>query len=145
MRYTFTEAVGAVLGNVEPSSPAVQEIQSQQLHRWIGEAHMGASGRLQGPGNAIEYAEKDIRRAVAYLRLRALIGAGIGADAQMIRERVREVASWHTDGWVMILMKDLTPPFVDWTSSTEEAASFIARGYTVLVVPCAIGQLRLPL
>ena len=140
MRYTFDEAVKEVLNNVEPTTPPAPEIQSQQLHRWIGEAHMGASGRLRGPGHHIEYTEKDIRRAVAYLRLRALIGAGIGANAQAVRERIREVASWHTEGWVTLFVTG-NAMVVDWDQQVSGAVANLATGNPVLVIPCSIQDL----
>lgn len=142
MRFTLEQAIQLSLENAESDMYDDRPVQSSQLHRWIGEAYMGASGRLQGSGIPVEYAEKDIRRAVAYLRLRSLIGAGIGADAQDMRERVREVASWHETGWIVATDEE---PKVDWTPDAEEALSMIFGGRAVVIIPCTIGQIELPL
>ena len=142
MRYSLDQAIWEVLRNTENHPYDDSSVQSNQLNRWIGQAYMAATGRLQGSGNVIEYTEKDIRRAVAYLRLRALIGAGIGADAQEMRERVRDVASWHTDGWVVVTNEE---PKVTWTDDVEDALATILTGMAVTIVPCALQVPMIPL
>lgn len=137
--YTFSEVLEIISQSVEFPTPTHQW-QSNQLHRWIGEKHMIESGRKPGSGHVIVYNEKDIRRAIAYLRLRAVAGEAIGSHARIISDRVREVAAYHQDGYVFT-----TDTFTDpedrvfWTETPYTSVQWmLEQGHAFVVIPCSV-------
>ena len=133
MNYGIKAALSIIAASVEIPSIGYGDIQSQVLHRWIGERYMHEIGSNTGSGNPMQYTDKDIRRAIAYRRTIALIGAGLGRDASLMRERVREVASWHTRGWVIVGDGD-----VGWTDDTDYIWSVIDSSATFMLIPCSV-------
>lgn len=135
--YTFSEVLDIIEQTVEFPTPIVQW-QSNQLHRWIGERHMVDSGRKPGSGNQIVYNEKDIRRAVAYLRLRSVAGEALGSHARVISDRVREIAAYHTDG-VVFSTDDHTVDSVFWTDAPLVTVDYLLeQGSAFVMIPCAV-------
>ena len=114
-----------------------REYVANQVHRWVGEAHMAATGRLNGPGTYVEYTEVDLRRAVAYLRTRALIGAGVGTEAMRLRERIRDVAAENTDGWIVVSSETRS---VSWVPTRSQAAQLLTTGHAVVLIPCRLPE-----
>ena len=71
------------------------------IHRWIGERHMHETGRNVGSGNRIEYTEKDIRRAIAFVRTKRVIGTVTGSVGAEVTRGLRQVASYFVDGYAV--------------------------------------------
>jgi len=139
MNYGLKASISIIASSVDLSNYSMstrEDTQSQVLHRWIGERYMHEIGTQRGSGNPIEYTSKDLRRAIAYLRIVNLIGAGVGREANVMRERVREVASWHTNGWVMVVDGE-----VFHTDDTDVIWYSIDHGHSYLIVPCWVGLL----
>ena len=139
MTYGLKAALSLIAATVQADKLVnnSEEFQTITLHRWIGERYMYEIGARVGSGNQIQYTDKDIRRAVAYLRLVRLIGAGLGKTAQQMRDRVREVASWHTNGWVIVTQGD-----VYHTDDTDHIWYLIDGTHPYLVIPCAVDILK---
>jgi hypothetical protein len=136
--YGLKAALSLIAGTVRTETQhklhgSGETLQTITLHRWIGERYMYEIGARIGSGKQIQYTDKDIRRAVAYLRLINLVGAGLGKDAQRMRDRVREVASWHTNGWVVVTQGE-----VYYTDDTDHIWLIIDRGHPYLIIPCYV-------
>lgn len=138
MKYGLKPALSIIASSV-PDIPTItyDGSTSQVVHRWMGEKYMHEIGAHAGSGNPIEYTGKDIRRAVAYLRVINLIGAGLGREAMRMRERVRDIASWHTNGWVIVVNGTAW-----WTDDTDVIWLAIDEGETFLLVPCYVELLN---
>jgi hypothetical protein len=137
-RYSF-KAVLNILAD-ELDIPAREEFTTntnpRHLHVWIGERYLADTGRFPHGGALEDYTEKDVRRAVAYGKFQKICGAGIGKEAAIARERIREVASWHTDGWITVLDFDVT-----WTDEPRDVNKRILEHVTFAVVSCYVTAL----
>ncbi|RKZ95677.1 MAG: hypothetical protein DRQ40_03075 [Gammaproteobacteria bacterium] len=134
MTYTFQEAL-ELIGTEEQIRMKGNE-QSNTLHRWIGERHLADTDRKPGSGFSFAYTEKDIRRAIAYLRLRHLVGGAIGSEARIVADRIREVASWHYDGFAVAIENN-----VMWLPTHHDVGDLISEGYGVVSIPCEVRAL----
>jgi hypothetical protein len=134
VKYSFLGAIDILkdVGLVESD----QTIQSQQLHRWIGERHLKNTGRHPGSGNSFEYTEKDIRRAVAYKRLRRLVGAAVGSRGRDVADGVRELVAYHRSGNVLVTHEDIF--WIRDDALIEVVEMYLAAARPVVVVPCSV-------
>jgi hypothetical protein len=112
------------------------------IHRWIGEKHIYETGRNQGSGNRIVYTEKDIRRAIAYLRIQRLIGTVTGKVGSVVTRRLREVASYHREGWAVATLDIDGESQVFHQSSMSEMSVMLSWGKSVIVIPCEVSALE---
>ena len=135
--FTFKAALEVISQSVDLPAPT-RAWQSNQLHRWVGERHMAESGRNPGSGSQIEYNEKDIRRAVAYLRLRAVGGETIGSKARVVSDRVREIAAWHPNGYVFTT-DGVVLDEVFWSNTPVVTMDHLLReGRAFIALPCTV-------
>lgn len=138
MKYGLKPALSIIAASVDDIPTITHDGSTTQvMHRWMGEHYIHEIHKDTGSGYPIEYTEKDIRRAVAYLRTINLIGAGLGREAARMRERVRDIASWHTNGWVVV-----TNGTAWWTDDTDVIWLAIDEGHTFLLVPCYVKLLN---
>jgi hypothetical protein len=115
---------------------------STVVHRWIGEKHMHETGRNVGSGNKIDYTEKDIRRAVAHHRIMQLIGAVTGKVGSTVTRRLREVASYHRDGWAVATVNLDGDRQVFHQNSLQEISTMLSWGKSIIIIPCEVGVLE---
>lgn len=117
------------------------EIHQTQVNRWIGERHMHDTGRSLGSGGPVEYKEKDIRRAIAYLRLKRVTGATTGKVGSDVARRMRQVASWHTDGYVVAYLENGKDSVVVEHSEHGRDITAFLEGHNdtpFIVIPCTV-------
>ena len=146
LSWDINEAGAIVLHNVPSQDPYDSEQEmAVSLNYWIGNRFMKSTGRnprdLGHP-----YWSFDIRRAVAYLRVSNLIGAGIGACSADIRERIRQAASHESSGWVVAggTPHNDSELIVNWIPDKgifEFTADILDRGWPFLAVPCHVNLL----
>lgn len=108
---------------------------------WVGHAFLHATDRNPNDPDIL-YNVKDLRRAVAYLRVVGLLGFGTGKVAARLHARVREMAAWHAVGAITVSKDDeLEEPFIDWTASEfvpDMLLEHLSDGVAFLVVPCEV-------
>jgi hypothetical protein len=114
---------------------------SHVVHRWIGEKHMHETGRNVGSGNQIVYTEKDIRRAIAYLRIQRVIGTVTGKVGSVVTRRLREIASYHRGGYAVAYLENgKSNVIVEWSEHGRDITKFL-EGYDdtpFVVIPCFV-------
>ena len=108
---------------------------------WVGHAFLHATGRNPNADDLF-YNVKDLRRAVAYLRVVGLTGYGTGKTAARLHARVREMAAWHAVGAITVSRRDgVEDPFIDWVASEfvpDMLLGYLAEGSAFLVIPCEV-------
>lgn len=136
-RYTFKAALDVIARelDVDDHKKFIEHTNPRHLHVWIGERHLAETNRLPLSGPLEFYTEKDLRRAIAFGRFQSICGAGIGKEAAAVRERIREVASWHTYGAVLV-----TDFYVSWTDR-ELRYDSILESKSFAVIPCTVESL----
>ena len=108
-----------------------------RLQTIIGEDHL--YDKKHGSGYSIEYDDKDVRRAVAHLRINKVLGVSVGAGTSQIRESIKTVAMEHGDGSVIYDGSRATwiwgPELIDIIQT------LLIEGKGFVVVPCSIKSL----
>ncbi len=104
---------------------------------YVGHKFLIATGRDPNDPDVF-YNVKDLRRAVAYIRVTALVGFGTGRWAAKLHDRVREMAAWHANGYIVVTHVDtVRDPFIDWADSLSVVLIGL-DGAAVLAVPCDV-------
>jgi hypothetical protein len=140
-RYTLNE-VWAIIDQEMDIDQYAERNLSQVIHRWIGEKHMHETGRNVGSGFHIEYTEKDIRRAIAYLRIQRVIGTVTGKVGSVVTRRLREIASYHRDGYAFAYLENGKETVIVEHSDTGVKIMMLVEGYDdtpFIVIPCTVG------
>lgn len=110
---------------------------AEDIAVWVGHKFLHATGRDPNADDLF-YNVKDLRRAVAYVRVTALVGFGTGKIAAKMHDRVREMAAWHASGYIVVTRVDTVfDPFIDWADSAS-VPLLDFTGSSVLVVPCEV-------
>ncbi len=111
---------------------------------WVGHKFLYATGRDPNDPDVF-YNVKDLRRAVAYLRVVGVMGYGIGKTAAHLHDRVRDMAAWHATGAITVIKIDQVPdPFIDWQTTEvlpDMILGAIADGSSILAIPCEVEAL----
>ena len=142
-RYGVSEVWAIIDQEMGVDMPPTQNL-SHVLHRWIGEKHMHETGRKVGSGNKIVYTEKDIRRAIAYIRIKRVIGTVTGRVGSMVTRRLREIASYHREGYAVAYLENgKNNVIVEHSEHGRDIISFL-EGYNdtpFIVIPCGVSVL----
>lgn len=133
--YSSKAAASVVLEELKFKDPQsfMEHVSQSDMKRWIGERHLAETDRL----DVDLYTEKEVRRAVAFARFQSISGAGIGKHAQQIRDRIRDMASWHTEGWIVATgIED-----VHHVDDALAIAVMILGPDPFVVVPCTVSSI----
>lgn len=110
---------------------------AEDIALYVGHKFLNATGRDPNDPDVF-YNVKDLRRAVAYVRVTALVGFGTGKWAAKLHDRVREMAAWHANGYIVVTHVDsVRDPFIDWADSLAVVLMAL-EGASVLAVPCEV-------
>lgn len=108
------------------------------VHRWIGEKHIHETGRSVGSGNRIEYTEKDIRRAIAYVRTKRVIGSVTGSVGAEVTSGLRQVASYFADGYaVAYVLFENDELHIDHLHK-EGIVELVGSNVAFVAIPCVV-------
>ena len=110
---------------------------AEDVATYVGRKFLHATGRNPNDPDVL-YNVKDLRRAVAYVRMTGLVGFGTGGWSAKLHDRVREMASWHANGYIVVTHVDtVREPFIDWADSLSVVLIGL-DGASVLAVPCDV-------
>lgn len=141
-RYRLDEVWALIEEEVGIQYPDIQNRnKSGVLHRWIGEKHMHETGRNVGAGVRIDYTEKDIRRAIATIRLQRLVGTVTGKVGTSTTRRIREIASYYRSGWAVAFLDMEGAEAVIEAADVTEVAQMLTNGAAVIALPCYVAVL----
>lgn len=108
---------------------------------WVGHAFLHSTGRDPNDPDVF-YNVKDLRRAVAYLRVVGLLGFGTGKVAAKLHARVREMAAWHATGAILVTKTDkAAAALIDWVDNENIGTMIVdalTDGASVLAISCEI-------
>ncbi len=108
------------------------------VHRWIGERHMHETGRNVGSGNRIEYTEKDIRRAIAFIRTKRVIGTVTGSVGAEVTRGLRQVASYFADGYAVAYVQNATDGLQIDHLHEGGLVDLIGHNVAFVAIPCVV-------
>ncbi len=110
---------------------------TEDVAMWVGHKFLNATDRDPNDPDVF-YNVKDLRRAVAYVRVTSLVGFGTGKAAAKLHNRVREMAAWHASGYIVVTSVDtMFDPTIDWADSLAVVMMGL-EGASVLAIPCDV-------